>query len=70
MIYTVTQYFTEKKGDMPTREDFLPMLIDCVKSLVQHFPIFFRRLLLGYYLARQKVVFSINAGGDQLDVGF
>ena len=70
MIYMVTQYDAEKKEDMRTREDFLSMLIDCVKSLVRYFPIFFRRLLLGYYLTRQKVVFSINAGGDQLDVGF
>ena len=37
MIYTVTQYFTERKEDMRTREDFLPMLVDCVKSLVPTF---------------------------------
>ena len=34
MIYTVTQYFIETKEDIPSREDFLPKLVDCVHSLV------------------------------------
>jgi hypothetical protein len=45
MIYAVIQYFTEKNKDIPNREAFLPVLVDCVNSLV-HSPILFQRLLL------------------------
>jgi hypothetical protein len=41
MIYAATQYFTESKEDMPSREDFLPKLVDCVNSLVSTFVLSF-----------------------------
>ena len=34
MIYAITQYFIGKNEDMPSREAFLPILVDCVNSLV------------------------------------
>ena len=34
MIYAMTQYFAEKNEDMPSREEFLQILVDCVNSLV------------------------------------
>lgn len=42
MMYSVTQHFVEQNEDMPSRQEFLPKLIDCVNSLVS--PILFQSL--------------------------
>lgn len=68
MIYAKTRYFIEKNEDIPSREEFLPILVDCVNSFV-HSPIS-SHLLLGYGTPRQKVVFGINARRDHVNMEF
>lgn len=71
LIYAVTQYFTEKQEDMPSREAFLPTLVDCVNSLVHTSCSYaLQTLLLGHGHAGKKIVFSINARGHHVDVEF
>ena len=53
MIYAVTQYFTEKNEDMPSREAFLPILVDCVNSLI-HSPMLLKTYCQDTVLLEKK----------------
>jgi len=56
MIYAVTQYFTESKEDMPSREDFLPKLVDCMNSLVStlSYPLSTLMARIPYYWTKSR----------------
>jgi len=70
LIYAVTQYFTEKE-DMPSREAFLPILVDCVNSLVHTTCLYaLQALLLGHSHTGKKIIFGVNARGNHIDVEF